>query len=142
MARPVMNTWQVTVELRDASCVPLYQQLAQAFIDDISRGRLTPNTRLPSSRKLAASLNLHRNTILAAYNELAVQGWITTTRAKGTFVSKDIPITRPRSFAAGRRSVAVQRGGAGYALGKLVIPGRLSGPEGGLPMGGERLIRA
>ena len=52
--------------------VPAYQQLANEVICAIRKGFLKPGVALPASRVLARSLNLHRNTIVAAYDELYV----------------------------------------------------------------------
>jgi GntR family transcriptional regulator/MocR family aminotransferase len=42
---------------------------------------------------------LHRNTILAAYAELIAEGWLETTRGRGTFVARTIPEIEGRPFA-------------------------------------------
>lgn len=91
-------------------------RIAQAITDDIRRGRLPAGARLPGSRELAASLAVHRNTVVAAYDELQAEGWIETSPARGTFVSKSMPDVPPRAFSPR----APQRRGmpphAGFAL--------------------------
>ncbi|MEZ4400647.1 MAG: PLP-dependent aminotransferase family protein [Kofleriaceae bacterium] len=72
---------------------PRYLAIARALTDDIRRGRLPPGARVPSSRTLAARLGVHRNTVLAALDELTAQGWIVTAPARGTFVSSALPAT-------------------------------------------------
>jgi len=62
-------------------------RLQAALRDAIRRGRLTPGTRLPSTRALAFDLGLSRGTIVDAYAQLAAEGWITTIAASGTFVN-------------------------------------------------------
>jgi GntR family transcriptional regulator/MocR family aminotransferase len=69
----------------------MFLQIARVIADDISRGRLQPGEQLPSSRSLASSLGVSRNTVVAAYDELLSQGWITGEAARGTFVSLEIP---------------------------------------------------
>jgi len=66
-----------------------------AIVGDIRRARLGPGDALPGSRTLAHSLDVHRNTVLAAYTELAVEGWVRTEIAGGTFVVANPPITQP-----------------------------------------------
>ena len=78
---------------------PAFLRIARAVTADVQRGRLRPGARLPSSRALATTLGVHRNTVLAAYRELAAEGWIVTRPAGGTFVSSELPDTRPRRFA-------------------------------------------
>ena len=58
---------------RDAT-LPPFLQIARSLAADIQRGRLRPGDRLPGSRRLAASLQVHRNTVLAALAE----GWLET----------------------------------------------------------------
>src|SRR5262249_49016218 len=40
------------------------------------------------------------NTVLAAYRELAAEGWISSEEARGTFVSAEIPDRAPRRFSS------------------------------------------
>lgn len=70
---------------------PAFLRIVSAIVRDITRGRLMPGARLPSSRQLASQLVVHRNTVLHAYGELAAEGWIETLPARGTFVAKDLP---------------------------------------------------
>ncbi len=83
---------------RDAA-LPPFLQIARALAADIQRGRLRPGDRLPGSRRLAASLRVHRNTVLAALAELTAEGWIETTPGLGTFVTRAIPDARARPFS-------------------------------------------
>jgi GntR family transcriptional regulator / MocR family aminotransferase len=73
---------------------PLYLQLANSLSSQIKRGVLKPGFRLPGSRKLAELLNLNRNTILAALDELTAEGWLVAKKRKGFFVNEELPIPR------------------------------------------------
>nr|WP_272214361.1 PLP-dependent aminotransferase family protein [Marinicella sp. W31]MDC2879962.1 PLP-dependent aminotransferase family protein [Marinicella sp. W31] len=70
---------------------PLFLAIAGAITRDIMRGRLKPGTRLPGTRALAGELDVHRNTVDAAYQELTTQGWLHAEPARGTFVAEDLP---------------------------------------------------
>src|SRR6201986_749805 len=98
-----MAHWQVALDLRDGPAQqgeqPIFIRLARAISDDVRRGRLRPGDALPGSRSLARALGIHRNTVLAAYAELAAEGWITTEEAAGTFVSPALPDVAPRRAA-------------------------------------------
>lgn len=86
--------WSFTLDLdrrAGTSTLPIFLQIARAVADDVRRGRLTSGDELPGSRKLAQTLGVHRNTVLAAYRELAAEGWVTFEEARGTFVSADLP---------------------------------------------------
>ena len=95
-----MSVWSAVIVPAEGR-LPLFQRLAGAIADAIRNGRLAPGSRLPGSRTLAKTLGVHRNTVLAALGELAAQGWITTTRARGTFVAEDLPERRVRPVRAG-----------------------------------------
>ena len=83
-----------------ASAPPIYRRIARLLTDEIRRGRLRARDRLPATRDLARALGVNRNTVVTAYDELAGEGWITTTPASGTFVSARLPDLSPRRFAA------------------------------------------
>ena len=59
-----------------------------AIRDAIRTGRLVPETRLPSSRALAADLGVARNTVARAYAELIAEGWLTAQHGSSTLVSQ------------------------------------------------------
>lgn len=90
-----MARWELSIPLDEASPTPLFVQISRALAEDIRRGRLKPGAPLPGSRALATTLRVHRNTVLAAYQELGAQGWISTAPARGTFVSSSLPEVEP-----------------------------------------------
>ena len=71
--------------------LPVYQQVAQAMVQHIRNGVLKPGAMLPGTRELAGILNLHRKTVIAAYDELAAQGWIEAVPRKGFNISSHLP---------------------------------------------------
>src|SRR5262245_52546680 len=95
-----MRGWDFTMPLDPQSTVPIFVQIARALADDIRRGRLHAGDFLPGTRELARTLKVHRNTVITAYGELAAEGWITTERGRGTFVSRNLPDPRPRRFTS------------------------------------------
>lgn len=78
-------------ELPPPGKAPVFLQLAHAVAEDVRRGRLRPGERLPGSRALAERLGVHRNTVLAALQELAAEGWVRAEPARGVFVAVDLP---------------------------------------------------
>jgi GntR family transcriptional regulator/MocR family aminotransferase len=60
----------------------LYGNLRSA----ISSGRLAANHRLPSSRELAEQLGIARNSVVYAFDQLRVEGYLSTSR-RGTLVA-------------------------------------------------------
>jgi GntR family transcriptional regulator/MocR family aminotransferase len=61
--------------------------LEAALREAVQAGRLTPGTRLPSSRTLAADLGIARNTVAEAYGQLVAEGWLTARQGSGTRVA-------------------------------------------------------
>lgn len=53
----------------------------------VVEGRLTPGTRLPSSRALAMELGCARATVVAAYEQLVAEGYLLAHAGSGTFVA-------------------------------------------------------
>ncbi|MGE0314244.1 MAG: PLP-dependent aminotransferase family protein [Lautropia sp.] len=89
---------------------PLYRQLYRRLRDAILSGTMGPGQRLASSRALASQLGLARNTVLQAYLQLEVEGYLQARRGSGHYVSPLLP-RRPASSA---RHETVN-GGAGPA---------------------------
>lgn len=87
------------ITIDKTSKTAVYLQISNGFIHHIRSGRLRKGAKLPGSRKLAQSLNIHRNTLLAAFDELEAQGWIETVPRKGTFITRDLPDLQPRGHA-------------------------------------------
>ncbi|MEH6308018.1 PLP-dependent aminotransferase family protein [Olivibacter sp. CPCC 100613] len=86
------------ITLDKASSVAQYQQVSMQMIALIRKGIVKPGMRLPSTRELAQSLMLHRKTIVAAYNEMQLQGWTTAVPKKGVFVSSVLPELHPKGW--------------------------------------------
>jgi GntR family transcriptional regulator/MocR family aminotransferase len=89
---------------------PVFLRIARAVSEDVRRGRLRPGDELPGSRTLAESLGVHRNTVLAAYRELAAEGWIDTRPAGATFVRSELPEVAGKRFAPRREGVPLRAG--------------------------------
>jgi GntR family transcriptional regulator / MocR family aminotransferase len=123
MCAPIMRRWELVIDVDRDAALPPFLQIARALAGDIRRGRLRPGDRLPGSRRLAASLHVHRNTVLAALAELTAEGWIETSPGRGTFVTSALPDDRGRSFSRrlgirahvpGRVAFALYEPPAGY----------------------------
>ena len=103
---PSRGRWEFAVTLdRGPAAIPIFRRIARALADDIRRGRLKPGDRLPGTRTLAESLQVNRVTVLAAYDELASEGWIDIVPAQGARVSQHVPDRTSAAAAAPRASV-------------------------------------
>ncbi|MFB7497374.1 PLP-dependent aminotransferase family protein [Streptomyces sp. NPDC056161] len=61
--------------------------LQRILRDAVRDGRLTPGTRLPATRQLAAELGISRGTAKAAYDQLVAEGYLTARQGSGTRVA-------------------------------------------------------
>lgn len=69
------------------SGVPIYQQIAEQFKEDILAGKMKQGEYLPSIRGLAKDLRISVITTMKAYEELERQGLITAVQGKGYYVN-------------------------------------------------------
>ena len=75
---------------RDSSA-PMHRQVFDQIRGAILDGRLAPGHRLPSTRALANELEVSRNTVLAAYDQLLAEGYTEGQTGSGTRVSNVLP---------------------------------------------------
>jgi len=64
----------------------IYQQIYEGIKDNILKGRLKANEKLPSKRSLAEQLNVSINSVSFGYEQLLAEGYIYTIERKGYFV--------------------------------------------------------
>ncbi|MBR8302995.1 PLP-dependent aminotransferase family protein [Burkholderia dolosa] len=84
----------------------LSRQLAQALRDAVRRGDVRPGDMLPSTRLLAASLQVARGTVVDAYAQLVAEGFLESRGGAGTQVANALaqPPQPDEPRAAGRRT--------------------------------------
>lgn len=62
----------------------IYAGIREAILD----GRIVSGQRLPSSRALAEELGVARGTVVEAYEQLQLEGYVRSTRGSGTYVDQ------------------------------------------------------
>ncbi|PWB27309.1 PLP-dependent aminotransferase family protein [Flavobacterium sp. HTF] len=102
--------------------LPVYRQISQQFITLIQEGKLPPGSVLPSTRNLAFDLQLHRKTIVAAYETLVSENWVDNLPRKSYTVSPNLPTVRPRSYNSKRVSPFAEAGNFDFDHYELVMP--------------------
>jgi GntR family transcriptional regulator/MocR family aminotransferase len=65
----------------------LRRNLRSALREAIQQGRLTAGTRLPSSRRLAADLEVSRGVVADTYDQLAAEGYLTVTERQAPIIA-------------------------------------------------------
>jgi GntR family transcriptional regulator/MocR family aminotransferase len=68
----------------------LQHQIRQKLVEGVLNGSFPPGMKLPSSRKLAQQLDVARNTVVAAYQQLVADGYLVSRQRSGIFVSRDM----------------------------------------------------
>ncbi|REC40175.1 PLP-dependent aminotransferase family protein [Chryseobacterium sp. 5_R23647] len=86
MNSPVEFPYESFILINRSSEISIYMQISNQLINAIQRGVLPFGIKLPGTRALSIILQVHRNTIVAAYEELFAQGWVESLPNKGTFV--------------------------------------------------------
>ena len=76
------------IHLERSSSIPLYVQIYDSIRRAILSGQLSADTRLPSSRDLACSLEVSRNTVTSAFEQLFAEGYIERKVGAGTYVAQ------------------------------------------------------
>jgi GntR family transcriptional regulator/MocR family aminotransferase len=77
---------EVLVQLDRSKPRGLRSQVEDELREAIRSGRLTPGTRLPSTRALAGDLEVTRGVIVAAYDQLLAEGYLVSRGGSGTVV--------------------------------------------------------
>jgi GntR family transcriptional regulator/MocR family aminotransferase len=82
------------IYLDPSSPLNLQEQIRQKLVDGILSGALPPGHKLPSSRKLAQQLEVARNTVVVAYQQLVAEGYLVSRARSGIFVNEEMLETR------------------------------------------------
>lgn len=77
----------LTYDFEKRNNQPLYEYLYDCLKRDILSGRLISGSKLPSKRELAESNHISVKTVVSAYEQLLVEGYITSREKKGYFVA-------------------------------------------------------
>ena len=86
----------LTTALDASSGVPLYEQLYRSLAGEMRSGTLAAGTRMPGKRRLAAELSVSVNTVDAAYQMLAAEGYLESRERSGFYVQEYLALpSRP-----------------------------------------------
>ncbi|MEK1831629.1 GntR family transcriptional regulator [Priestia megaterium] len=81
------NSVKFTPLLNRKDYMPLYQQLYEYIKKEIVSSRVEVNDKLPSIRSLADYLNVSRNTVDMAYQQLLAEGYVESRPKSGMYVT-------------------------------------------------------
>lgn len=75
------------IRIDRSSMQPVYLQIAEQIAHSIQKKHIPLNTKLPGTRSLSLLLGVNRNTAVAAYEELKLQGWIEMKPNRGAYTT-------------------------------------------------------
>lgn len=78
----------IILQFNNSSSVPLYIQLYSYIKSDILAGNMQTGEKLPSLRELSKNLNISVTTTELAYNQLLVEGYITSKPQSGYYIGE------------------------------------------------------
>jgi GntR family transcriptional regulator / MocR family aminotransferase len=81
-----LYSWQV----ERASRTPLFRQLYLQLREAILARELRAGAKLPSTRALAARLDISRASVISAYEQLLAEGYLVGRGGSGTYISTDL----------------------------------------------------
>lgn len=125
-----MLPWKTLIEIEKDCDTPVYLQIANSVMREMKKGRIGPGIKLPGTRTMSELLEVHRKTMVRAYEELDAQGWIEMRPNQGTFTSKALPEIIPRRFSKVQEQPHVFPASTGFhvkaneKLRKPVLPNR------------------
>src|SRR5579859_7750358 len=87
MTRAGQLSSALSFQLDLRSGVPVYRQIMDQVLGAMASGRLASGDQLPTVRQLAVDLSINPNTVIRAYRELEIRGFLDTHQGSGTFIA-------------------------------------------------------
>ena len=103
------------IDLDRRSAAPLTRQLYEQLRSAIADGRLRQGYRLPSGRILAGHLDVSRNTVSAAIDQLAAEGYLDVARGRRPSIAAGLVRPPVAGAARGRTGAPVRQRLSGWA---------------------------
>jgi GntR family transcriptional regulator/MocR family aminotransferase len=106
MRTSVLSDW-LAQRLDRGNGQPIYRQLHRLLQQAILSRELPAGSKVPSSRLLAQELGIGRNTVTQVYEQLVLEGYVSSTTGRGTFVADSAPdeiVGAPEAASSGASS--------------------------------------
>lgn len=87
--------WSQLLHLSARSGFGLQEQIREMLVSAILEGQLPAGVPVPSSRKLAGDLDVARNTVVLAYQQLVDEGYLVARERSGYFVNPEMLGAKP-----------------------------------------------
>ncbi|MFD2574219.1 PLP-dependent aminotransferase family protein [Spirosoma soli] len=95
-----MLPFKSLLTISKSASTPVFVQLSEQINQLIRAGTLSAGQRLPGTRQLADWLGVHRQTIVAAYDEGLAQGWLESRPGSGTYVAVHFSDVTPQALVS------------------------------------------
>jgi GntR family transcriptional regulator/MocR family aminotransferase len=122
--------WIASLFLDARSRDPVYLQIAHALMREIDRGRFRPGDPLPGYRTLAEQLGVSRNTVMAAYHELQLEGWVVSVPGEGSAVADRLPAHLPAGLQSRPEAQRADSSEMGFPMGPESVAPSVGTPRG------------
>ena len=119
---------------------PLYQRIADSIRSDVLSGRLRRGERVPSTRSLARELQVNRNTVAQAYEQLVAEGFLEGKHGSGTYVARELPQANFNSKSSRKTQQKLRRVAFANAPVAPQFYTRVLQPENPTPYPGDRRL--
>ncbi|WP_353894515.1 GntR family transcriptional regulator [Proteinivorax hydrogeniformans] len=83
-----MGGINIEFKIEKSAKIPLYVQVKNNIKELIKKGKWKPGAKIPTERELSKDLNVSRNTVSVAFQELESEGYLACKQGKGTFVAE------------------------------------------------------
>jgi GntR family transcriptional regulator / MocR family aminotransferase len=110
-----MVPFKTLIRVDKAAETAVFLQIAEQLKHLMDAGTLLPGQKLPGTRQLSLLLQVHRKTMVAAYDELLVQGWLEARPGSGTYVANPLPLVHPKALGPDSPPLANQQPGYAFA---------------------------
>ncbi len=106
MSSPILGN--LNFEFKKCSGKNKSLSLSQLLLKYITTGQLITGQKLPSSRKLAEQLQINRTTVIKAYGELELQGWIKAKLNSGYYIQNIINQDKTQNKCSYQESINIE----------------------------------
>lgn len=113
MARTARVAEMPSLGALDRAAGNLSRQVAQALRDTVRKGDIRAGDALPSTRSLAASLQVARGTVIEAYEQLVAEGFLESKAGAGTRVAQALAEPPPANAPGVAPQSVAQRAAPG-----------------------------
>jgi len=91
LAKTAANTRLDALTIDPSAAATLHRRVYRSILERILSGELAPGSRLPSTRRLSERLEISRNSVMHAFEQLSAEGYLESRVGSGTYVNRELP---------------------------------------------------